>query len=66
MTDISNAERTLRQALVALWRIRMAAETWGPDESPTVFANRIVYLAEAGMVGRRREAQQAAAEARDV
>jgi hypothetical protein len=62
---LEGVTRRREAALSALWRIRMAAETWGPDETPTAFANRIVFIAEGGMGGDRQEAQRlAAADAR--
>lgn len=52
------------RALAALWEIRMAAERWSTDESPRSFCTTIIMLAEAGMAGVRREAQDLAAEQR--
>lgn len=56
MTTESERDR----ALAALWRIRMAAESWGSDETPEQFVQRIIHLAEGGMAGLRHEAQRAA------
>lgn len=47
-------------ALAALWKIRMEAERSTVDDDPAALVQRIIHLAEGGMAGRRREAQDAA------
>lgn len=49
------------KALAGLWRVRMAMEAATVDEDAGAVATRIVHLAEVGMAGMRRDAQDAAA-----
>lgn len=52
-------DEALEKALAYLWKIRMAAETTTVNDDPNVFAMEIRHLADAGISGMRREAQEA-------